>query len=243
MGRRKNTIDKASKVALISLLGLTAVFGLAANHQVRKDKKENKIEEVEDASKERLQLALKADGFCATDECVNDLKDLEKFRATVYPDAGGKPTIGYGHLIKKGEEFPYKISKEMGLWLFKKDLEYTENIVREEVAVPITQQHFDALVSFTYNVGEGNFRNSDLLTYLNEGYYDKASEEFDKWGNTSRYVENADGTYKKILEPSRGLAKRRNIEEGLFNTGTLLLKLSNNAALDDQKPVILNPTI
>lgn len=215
--------------------GLKLAFDIAAE-----DNRDNENELSMD--EERLQLALDADSFCITDDCLEDIKDIEKYMPVAYEDAAGHLTIGYGHRIKKDEEFPAWLSPKAAENLLREDVSYFENIVRAEVTAPITQHHFDALVSLTYNIGERNFRSSDLLGYLNDGYYDRAGEEFDRWNKVSEYEELADGTFRRYLVVSNGLTIRRAEERGVFDTGTMLLKSSNNAALDDERPEILQPT-
>jgi len=55
------------------------------------------------------------------------------------------------------------------------------NFVKSRVKVPLTQGQLDALVDFTYNVGETAFQTSTLLRLLNTGDYEGADKEFDKW--------------------------------------------------------------
>ena len=58
-------------------------------------------------------------------------------------------------------------------------------IVRKYVMVPLSQGEFDALVDFTYNLGEGNFRSSTLLRKLNAGDRAGAAAEFARWYKTN----------------------------------------------------------
>jgi lysozyme len=74
------------------------------------------------------------------------------------------------------------------------------------VTVPLSQQQFDALVSFVFNVGEGNFKSSTLLKELNQGHYDKVPQELNRWVK-------AEG---KTLP---GLVSRRADEGNLFTNG------------------------
>jgi hypothetical protein len=71
--------------------------------------------------------------------------------------------------------------------------------------VPLTQNEYDALVSFTYNAGGGNLAKSTLLRKLNAGDYDGAAAEFDKWVSSKGQRLN-------------GLIRRRNAEEALFRS-------------------------
>lgn len=98
------------------------------------------------------------------------IKNFEGFSADAYPDpgTGGEPwTIGYGHTgnIKKGQ----KITKANAEQLLKKDLERSEVAVFEYIDVELSQNEFDALVSFTFNVGAGALASSNLRKRLNAG--------------------------------------------------------------------------
>lgn len=112
---------------------------------------------------------------------IDRIAKHEGFRADAYRDVAGNLTIGYGHLIKPGEEFPNPITREMALDLMRKDLSNAEDAVNELVTVPLTQNQFEALVSLVYNIGRGNFEESTLLSLLNDGLYEKAAGEFRKW--------------------------------------------------------------
>jgi lysozyme len=108
------------------------------------------------------------------------LKQFEGFVPYVYKDAAGLPTIGYGHLIKEGESFTTITPKEAEE-LLKRDVKEAENAVKNLVRVPINQHQFDALVSFTFNVGAGNLRDSTLLKLLNDGKTSEVPEQFNRW--------------------------------------------------------------
>ncbi len=111
---------------------------------------------------------------------LNMIKQFEGFRPNVYLDVGGNPHIGYGHLLKPGENFKTVTNDEATI-LLKGDITQAENTVNSLVEVPITQNQFDALVSFVYNIGGGAFSNSTLIKRLNESDYDGAVKEFDRW--------------------------------------------------------------
>lgn len=83
-------------------------------------------------------------------------------------------------------------------------------VVRKYVTVPLSQGEFDALVDFTYNLGEGNFRKSTLLKKLNAGDYAGAANEFDKWV----YTNGKDCRVK--ANKCYGIIKRRQWERELF---------------------------
>ncbi|MES2637423.1 MAG: lysozyme [Pseudomonadota bacterium] len=113
---------------------------------------------------------------------INHIKGWEGFKADVYLDAGGKATIGYGHLILPHESFG-KITESEAVRILVKDLSSAENSVNNAVKVPLTQNQYDALVSFVFNVGGGAFRRSTLLKKINSGELAAAKTEFLKWVN------------------------------------------------------------
>lgn len=126
----------------------------------------------------------------------------ESFSAKPYKEPNGSFSVGYGHQIKPGENLP-SVTREQAETLLKNDLRIAENAVKNSVRVPLNQNQFDALVSFTYNVGSGNLQRSTLVRKLNAEDYSGASEEFKKWS----YAQG-----KKL----KGLEVRREAERDLF---------------------------
>lgn len=128
-----------------------------------------------------------------------------------YKDTGGVWTIGYGHTGK--EVGPnQKITKEKAIELFKKDIAWAEGYVNDAVKVKLTQNQFDALTSFVYNVGPGKvdgkppgFLSSTALKRLNAGDYNGAAEALTWWNKVG----------SKVIP---GLVNRRKAEKELFLT-------------------------
>jgi len=110
-------------------------------------------------------------------------------------------TIGHGHTLNvlPGD----KITQCEADRLLRFDILSYEKIVVRHVKVPLTQGQFDALVSFVFNLGEGNFRRSTLLYKLNSGDYKGAANEFCRWVNVCGNV-------------ALGLVRRRQAERKLF---------------------------
>src|ERR1044071_7728597 len=97
---------------------------------------------------------------------INLIKEFEGCELDAYQDTGGVWTIGYGHTI--GVCQGMSISQiEADLYLAD-DLKAYEGYVEHYVTAPISQHQFDALVSFTYNLGPGTLHRSDVLQYVNE---------------------------------------------------------------------------
>lgn len=136
---------------------------------------------------------------------VNFISEFEGFEGKIYKDAAGLPTIGYGHLLKTGEEkrFSRGITKAEAIQLLKEDVRESEQAVSRLVEVNITQNEFDALVSFTFNVGQGNLRSSTLLRKLNENDKNEAADQFLRWNKAGGRVLN-------------GLVRRREAERAMF---------------------------
>lgn len=108
------------------------------------------------------------------------IKKFEGFSPVPYTCPAGKPTIGYGHVIKPGETFT-TLHEHQADALLKRDLANREQAVTLLVKVPLTQGQFDALVSFVYNLGVPALKTSTLLKRLNQGKYDQAADNFQRW--------------------------------------------------------------
>jgi lysozyme len=139
----------------------------------------------------------------------------EGVRLGLYNDPVGHATIGVGHLVHMGPingtepaEFRKGITRERALQILEQDCGAKCKAVKALVKVRLTQHQLDALVSFTFNVGEGNLAQSGLLRELNAGRYDAVPGELTKWVKG--------GTPLKTLP---GLVKRREAEGQLFRTG------------------------
>lgn len=136
---------------------------------------------------------------------VDLIKSFEGCRLTAYQDSVGVWTIGYGHT--SGVYSGMTITEAKAEEYLKGDLVTAENAVNGKVTYSIKQNQFDALVSFTYNVGSGNFGSSTLLKKLNQGDITGAANEFDKWNKAGG----------QVLE---GLVRRRAAEKAMFLNGT-----------------------
>ena len=130
------------------------------------------------------------------------LKYFEGCKLTAYQDSVGVWTIGYGH--SKGVFDGMTITQEEAEQMLLTELEEYEGYIEDMVTVPLTQNQFDALVVWIYNLGPTNFRNSTLLKELNAGNYNAAGQEITRWNKAGG----------KVLA---GLVKRREAEAELFN--------------------------
>lgn len=134
---------------------------------------------------------------------IDLIKRFEGCRLKAYQDSVGVWTIGYGHTkgVKRGQV----ITQEQADAFLRDDLGDAEAGVERVVKVPLTDNQFGALVSFTFNLGIGALSKSTLLRTLNGGDYSSASEQFKRWSRAGG----------KVLA---GLVRRRLAEASLFLT-------------------------
>lgn len=129
------------------------------------------------------------------------IKKFEGCELEAYLDAVSVPTIAYGRT--KGVTIGDTCTQEQAeAWLEEELVEY-ENYVNEAVQVPLTQNQFDALVSWTYNLGPSNLNSSTMLKVLNSSSYDDVPTQIKRWNKAGG----------KVLD---GLVRRREAEALLF---------------------------
>ena len=138
---------------------------------------------------------------------INLIKQFEGCRYSPYRDSIGLWTVGYGHLIGDGKSLPSGdnrvfTQKEIDDFLVN-DLVHVESGISVLIRVPITQNQFDALCSFCYNLGVGTLQKSTLLKDINSSLWDAAANDILKF-------HFAGG----VSLP--GLVKRRQAEHDLF---------------------------
>ena len=134
---------------------------------------------------------------------IDLIKDCEGLHLTPYLCPAKVWTIGYGHTrtVRNG----MSITQEEADHLLSGDLQIVERFIQLLVTVPLNDNQFAALVSFTFNVGKSNFEHSTLLRLLNRGWYDQVPAQLMRW-NRSRG------------EVLGGLSRRRGAEAKLWNT-------------------------
>lgn len=108
---------------------------------------------------------------------------FEGFSPVIYICPAGYPTIGYGHLITEAnkEKFLDGVDEDEALELLRKDVAVAERAVLRLITVPLTQGQFDALVSFTFNLGAGALQRSTLRHKINREEHDDVPAELMKW--------------------------------------------------------------
>mgnify|MGYP003136316221 FL=1 len=119
-----------------------------------------------------------------------------------YKCPAGVWTIGYGHI--KGVSEGMTITQEQAEQMLLDELIEYENYINELVTVPLSQNQFDALVSWVYNLGPANLKSSTLLKVLNSNDFEGVPAQIVRWNK-------ANG---KVLE---GLTRRREAEAELFD--------------------------
>lgn len=156
---------------------------------------------------------------------INILKQLEgcvkvNNKHVIYDDKNGLPinihqslpcgaTIGYGHLIKPNEDFTNGINENVATELLRQDIISAEQSVKNNIHISLSQNQYDALVIFAYNIGSNNFAKSNVVKYINNPNF------------KSPVYPNLESSWKAWNKSAgrtiTGLCNRRNIEWNLFN--------------------------
>lgn len=136
-----------------------------------------------------------------SDSGLNLIKHYEGLRLHAYHCSAHVWTIGYGHTA--GVSAGDVITLEQAEKYLLQDINSAENTVNNYVMAPLSQHQFDALVSFVFNLGSGNFSSSTLLAKINARDYSGAASEFLRWNRAGGNIVN-------------GLVRRREDEKRLF---------------------------
>lgn len=161
-----------------------------------------------------------ASAFSFSLQGINLLKSIEQLATKPYDDQTGKDitawvkgaTIGYGHLISKAEWSKYKdgINDTQAISLFNADLKPYVNTVKAKVTASIMQYEFDAMVIFTFNIGQDAFANSSVLKMVNNP-------------NAITTYKNLEGAWKAWNKSqgvtNKGLTNRRQTEWNIYTKG------------------------
>lgn len=140
----------------------------------------------------------------ASDEAITLIRHFEGCRLDAYLCPAGVWTIGYGHTfgVKQGDV----IDQEAAEALLIEDLEEFEGYVTAFCKCSLEQHQFDALVSWVFNLGPGNFESSTLLRRLNDGDLGAVPDEIRRWNKAGG----------RVLD---GLVRRREAEAVMFEGG------------------------
>jgi len=134
-------------------------------------------------------------------EGLSLIKKFEGCELEAYQDAVGVWTIGYGHI--KGVQEGMTITRQEAEEMLLEELVEYETHVLNAVENQLDQCMFDALVSWTYNLGPTNLNSSTMLKVLNAGQYAEVPAQMKRWNKAGG----------KVLE---GLVRRREAEALLF---------------------------
>ena len=142
-----------------------------------------------------MMMTYGKDGLALTEQS-------EGCKLTAYQDQGGVWTNGYGntHNVKPGST----ITQEQAEADLQGNLAWAVACVNKNVTTQLTQNQFDAIVDFTFNVGCTAFTNSTMLRYLNAGDTADAALQFARWNKVGGLA-------------NKGLDNRRAAELAVFN--------------------------
>ncbi len=146
-----------------------------------------------------------ANNFTYSGNGLSLTEQFEGCELTAYQDQVGVWTIGYGHTgpdVVPG----LTITQEQAQALLAQDVGSAAACVNNCVTVQLSQNEFDALVDFVFNLGAGTFQSSTLLRDLNAANFTAAAAQFDLWDHAGGAV-------------VAGLLRRRQAETALFETG------------------------
>lgn len=126
-----------------------------------------------------------------------------------YKDIAGLWTVGVGHLIVPGDNFPpgVTITKDQALELLAKDVAKCETAIKKFITVPLNQNQFDALCSFAFNCGTGVIQSSSACKALNAGKPEQVPGLLLLWSKAK---------VNGVMTTVQGLYNRRKSEGELF---------------------------
>jgi len=136
-----------------------------------------------------------------SDKCVALVKSFEGCQLHAYADLGGIPSIGWGHT--KDVRLTDSCSKPQANKWLEDELTSVARCIDQNSSVRLSQNQFDALVSFAYNLGWPALATSTLWRTLMAGDVVGAEMEFPRWCHVKK-VEVA------------GLKRRRAAEQAMF---------------------------
>mgnify|MGYP001393036291 FL=1 len=136
-----------------------------------------------------------------SEEGKNLIKKFEGCELEAYKCAAGVWTIGYGHIKTAVEGM--KIDQATANELFDEEMGEYETYVNTAVNVPLSQNQFDALVSWVFNLGNGNLNASTMLKVINSGDHAGVPAQIKRWNKAGG----------KVLD---GLVRRREAEALLY---------------------------
>lgn len=138
-----------------------------------------------------------------SEEGIQFIMDCEGFRGRMYYDAAGHPTIGYGHTKITSKD---TVTKEEAKQLLIEDIGRFEMDLNR-LKLDINQKQFDALISFTFNLGFTRLLHSNIVRFIDEEKWKLVAEEIKKYDHALVSGE---------MVVLKGLTKRREHEAKAF---------------------------
>lgn len=140
-----------------------------------------------------------------TEDGLRLIRRFEGFSAVPYLCPAGYLTVGYGHVVKNPAAFRQPITEDEATEILVLDIQKAEEAVLRLITVPLSDGQFDALVSFTFNLGSGALQRSTLRRKVNREDHAEVPAEFLRWVWAGG---------RKL----KGLIRRREAEAALYNT-------------------------
>lgn len=131
-------------------------------------------------------------------------KSFESCRLKAYQDSGGVWTIGWGHTGPDVRE-DLIWTQDYADRILQHDMIFSEVSVQTYVTATLTQNQFDALCDFVFNLGLGTFKRSEMLKMINAKDFAGAVKQFERFDHVGKNV-------------VAGLLRRRQAEAALFNS-------------------------
>lgn len=135
---------------------------------------------------------------------VRLVQEFEGCRLDAYRCPAGIPTIGYGATgpdIRMGMVW----TQEQAEARLAEDVQRFADAVERALTVDVSDNEFAAMVSLAFNIGAAAFRKSTLLRLVNDGHFEAAAQQFERWNRAGGRV-------------MAGLTRRRQAERALFET-------------------------
>ena len=140
-----------------------------------------------------------------SEQGINLIKNFEGLKTEIYVCPSGYKTIGYGHVVVRGMDNKETIDLLEAENFLLEDIKKAEESVLRNVNIELEQGQFDALVSFTFNLGSAALQRSTLRQKINRCEYDLVPKEFRRWVYAGGMIMS-------------GLVRRREAEVELFTS-------------------------
>lgn len=190
---RKKKVTQVTKETVNSEKEAQVVSSVNKEETVKNDLPVEKIEK-------KIRKNIKQE-ISYSQNAIDMIKQFEGLRLSTYKCTSGRNSIGYGTTYIDNQPIAsnLRITEDKASELLVKDVEKISKQISNLLRVNITQNQFDALVSFAYNIGINQFARSALLRLININDIEGASKQFIRW-NKSSGVEQSGLTRRRIAE-------------------------------------------